>query len=59
MEHIFIYILLVSGIFNIIITFITNTKNFISALILKIIPFFFGLSNIIFALYLLNIITIK
>jgi hypothetical protein len=46
--------LLVSGIWNIIMCFITNTDNVKSTIVFKVIPFFIGLGCLIIGLKLFN-----
>jgi len=55
----FIIICLTSGLYSIIGSFALDTKNFQSALIFKVIPFFLGIGNILIALKLLNVISIN
>jgi len=58
MNNIYAWITLIAGIYFLINSFALNTKNFISALLFKIIPFFLGAGCIFVALKLFNIITI-
>ena len=51
-----IWIVLCTGIFNIIMSLCTITKNTYSSFIFKIIPFFLGLGCLIYSLQILEVI---
>lgn len=46
------YILLISGLYSILMSFVLNTKNWKSALMFKFIPFIFGMVQLIIGLQL-------
>ena len=50
---------LITGLYLIVSGLVLNTKNFQSALVFKIIPFFLGCGCIFIALKLLNVISIN
>ena len=52
------YIVLVGGLYSVIMALLMNVKNSLSGLLFKIIPFFIGLSCIIYALNNLGVIDI-
>lgn len=51
-----IWFVVILGIFNIVMSFVMQTKNFESALIFKVIPFIFGSGSIIYCLSYFGII---
>ena len=56
MSNINAWIVLVLGGYTISLSFLIDTRNFISTLIMKIIPFFLGLGGIFVALKLFQVI---
>jgi hypothetical protein len=50
-----IWIVLVAGIFNMVMSLITNTKNVHSAVIFKVVPFFIGSGCLIYSLKVLGV----
>lgn len=51
-----IWIVLASGIFNMIMSLVTNTKNVPSAMIFKVVPFFLGVGCLIYSLKQLGLL---
>lgn len=50
-----IWIVLVSGVFNVCSALVMNTKNVLSAVFFKVIPFFLGLGCLLYSLKQINI----
>jgi hypothetical protein len=50
------WIVLITGIFNIVLSLLTNTENVSSAILFKVIPFFTGLGCFYYGLQLTNIL---
>jgi len=53
------WISIIAGVYYIIGSFVQNTKNFVSALLYKVIPFFLGTGCIFVGFVLLDIIKIN
>lgn len=53
------WIVLLLGIYTMWFVLIMNTKNFISTLVFKLIPFLLGIGNILIALKLFGLITLN
>ena len=53
-----LWVVLIGGIYNVFMGLVSNTNNVQSAIVFKVIPFFLGLSSIVYSLQALNIISI-
>ena len=49
-----LYFVMASGIFNIVMAFVITARDYGSAILFRVIPFFFGLGNLLYAVKMLG-----